>query len=147
MRPRIGITLELGAKGERRTNFLDLAYAKAVTAAGGLAAHFASIPSPEIIAESLGLVGGLVLTGGADIPPSFYREEINASVAIGPAERVEFDLRFFRAALKAGKPILAICPGMHSGMRTPHLPGAIENTENNPGNSSESPGRMDFRVP
>jgi putative glutamine amidotransferase len=55
---------------------------------------------------------GLVLTGGADIHPSFYGEEINAPITLSPDQRTEFDLNIFRAAQNAGKPILAICHGM-----------------------------------
>ncbi len=111
-RPRIGITLEMSAKGERRTNFLDLSYAKSVFAAGGLPVHFPSIPHPGMIHEIVEWIDGLVLTGGADISPSFYGEEVKAPVSLGPTERVEFEIELFQAALKAKKPILAICHGM-----------------------------------
>ena len=74
MKPRIGITLELSEKGEKRTSFLDLAYAECVKDAGGISLHFPPLPSVEFIPEALSLIDGLVLTGGADINPSFYRE-------------------------------------------------------------------------
>jgi putative glutamine amidotransferase len=112
MRPRIAVTLEMNLKGNRRINYLDLAYAEAVEMAGGQALHFPSLPSSETISEILSIVDGLVLTGGADIHPSFYGQEIQASVRIGPAERTEFDLALFHGARRAGKPILAICHGM-----------------------------------
>lgn len=111
-KPRIGITLELSAKGERRTNFLDLAYAAAVTVAGGMPLHFPSIPDPGMIREIVEWVDGLVLTGGADIHPSFYREEVHPLAFLGPKERVDFDIQLFQATLKAKKPILAICHGL-----------------------------------
>lgn len=112
MKPRIGITLELGQKGEKRTSFLDLAYAECVKEAGGIPLHFPPLPSVEFIPEALSLIDGLVLTGGADINPSYYREEISAPVILSPDQRTDFDLALFQAALKGDKSILAICHGM-----------------------------------
>ncbi len=112
MKPRIAITMELSAKGERLTHFLNQAYAQAVEEAGGKALYFPPFPSPEMITETLSMIDGLVLTGGADIHPSYYGEEIVAPVFPSPTQRTDFDLGFFKAALKAGKAILAICHGM-----------------------------------
>ena len=112
MKPRIAITLELSAKGERRLNFLDLAYAECVERAGGLPLYFPSLPSPEFVDEAVAMIDGLVLTGGADIHPSYYGEEISAPIILSPNQRTDFDLHLFQASLKAGKPILAICHGM-----------------------------------
>ncbi len=112
MAPRIAITLELTAKGERRTNFLDLAYAECVARAEGIPLHFPSIPSSDFIKDALALIDGLVLTGGADIHPSYYGETVSAPVVLSPEQRTNFDIALFRAAMEAGKPILAICHGM-----------------------------------
>jgi len=112
MKPRIGITLELGQKGEKRTSFLDLAYAECVKDAGGIPLHFPPLPADEFIQEIIPLIDGLVLTGGADINPSYYREEISAPVVLSPDQRTDFDLALFQAALSGGKAILAICHGM-----------------------------------
>jgi putative glutamine amidotransferase len=112
MRPRIAITLEVSAKGERLTHFLNQAYAQAIEEAGGKALYFPPFSSPGMMAETLSMIDGLVLTGGADIHPSYYGEEIVAPVFLSPTQRTDFDLEFFRAALQAGKAILAICHGM-----------------------------------
>ena len=112
MKPRIAITLEMSAKGEKLLNYLDLAYSQCVVEAGGMPVHFPSLPAREIIYESVSMIDGLVLTGGADLHPSFYGEEITAPISLSPDQRTEFDIQFFRAALKTGKAILAICHGM-----------------------------------
>jgi putative glutamine amidotransferase len=112
MKPRIGITLELSEKGGKRTSFLDLAYAECVKGAGGIPMHFPPFPSDEFIERIIPLIDGLVLTGGADLNPSYYREEVSAPVVLSPDQRTDFDLSLFRAALGAGKAILAICHGM-----------------------------------
>lgn len=112
MKPRIAITLELSAKGERCLNFLDLAYAECVEKAGGLPFNFPSLPSPTFMEEAAAMIDGLVLTGGADIHPSYYGEEISSPIMFSPNQRTDFDIHLFRASLKADKPILAICHGM-----------------------------------
>ncbi|MFH1756469.1 MAG: gamma-glutamyl-gamma-aminobutyrate hydrolase family protein [Pseudomonadota bacterium] len=112
MKPRIAITLEMSAKGERRLNFLDLAYAQCVAAAGGVPVHFPSLPAKEMIYDAVSRIEALVLTGGADIHPSYYGEEISAAISLSPDQRTDFDLAILQAAMSAGKAILAICHGM-----------------------------------
>lgn len=112
MKPRIAITLELGQKGKKRTSFLDLAYAQCVKEAGGIPLHFPPLPADGFIQEIIPQIDGLVLTGGADINPSYYREEVSPPVILSPDQRTDFDLTLFREALGWGKAILAICHGM-----------------------------------
>lgn len=104
--------MELTVKGERRINFLDLAYAQSVEEAGGMPVYFPSLPSSGMFTEAMSMIDGLVLTGGADIHPSYYGEEITAPISLSPDQRTDFDLGIFRSALNAGKAILAICHGM-----------------------------------
>ena len=112
MKPKIAITLELSVKEGNRLNYLNFAYAQAIEEAGGIPLYFPPLPLPEILEEAVRLSDGLVLTGGADIHPSYYGEKISAPISLSPNQRTEFDLQFFRAVLEAGKPILAICHGM-----------------------------------
>jgi putative glutamine amidotransferase len=152
MKPRIGITLELGQKGAKRTSFLDLAYAECVKDAGGIPLHFPPLPADEFIQEIIPLINGLVLTGGADINPSYYREEISAPVVLSPDQRTDFDLALFQAALSGDKAILAICHGMqivnvalggtlYQDIPT-KVPGAIEHR----GKKDSSPARHGVTV-
>jgi putative glutamine amidotransferase len=112
MKPKITITLELSVKEGNRLNYLNFAYAQAIEEAGGIPLYFPPLPLPEILEEAVRLSDGLVLTGGADIHPSYYGEDISAPIGLSPNQRTEFDLQFFHAVLEAGKPILAICHGM-----------------------------------
>jgi putative glutamine amidotransferase len=152
MKPRIGITLELSKKGEKRTSFLDLAYAECVKDAGGIPLHFPPLPKVEFIQGIIPLIDGLVLTGGADINPSYYREEISAPVVLSPDQRTDFDLALFQAALSGDKAILAICHGMqivnvalggtlYQDIPT-QVPGAIEHR----GKKDSSPARHGVTV-
>jgi len=102
----------MSTRKESRLNFLDLAYAQCVARAGGRPLHFPSLPGKEMISEAIAMIDGLVLTGGADIHPAYYGEEILAPLSLSPDQRTDFDLAIFRAAKHAGKPILAICHGM-----------------------------------
>jgi len=111
-KPCIGITMEMSAKKEKRLNFLDLAYAEAVERAGGKAIFLPSLTFPGGVKEICALIDGVVLTGGADINPSYYGEEINFPISLSPDQRTDFDLNFFKEAMNAGKAILAICHGL-----------------------------------
>ena len=47
------------------------------------------------------MIDGLVLTGGADLHPSYYGEKISAPMSLSPDQRTDFDLAILRAAYKA----------------------------------------------
>ena len=147
MKPRIAVTLELSEKGTRRLSFLDLAYADCIKEAGGIPLHFPPLPSPDYIREALSAIDGLVLTGGADIHPSFYGEKISAPVFLSPDQRTEYDLSLFRAVLLAGKAILAICHGMQimnvalGGTLYQDLPSQVAKTIAHRGERDSTPAR------
>jgi putative glutamine amidotransferase len=86
------------------------------------------------IEDSLDLVDGIVLSGGADIDPAHYGAERHPSVIDTHPERDEFELALAKAALERGTPILGICRGLqllnvaHGGtlhQHVPDLPGAL----------------------
>ncbi len=54
---------------------------------------------------------GLFLTGGADVDPSEYGEETLPECSTTQPYRDACDLALLKAALKLGKPVLAICRG------------------------------------
>ncbi len=110
MKPRIAITLEPSVKNGRALS--DLAYAQCVEEAGGIPFHLPPLSSPGFIPEALSMMDGLVLSGGADIHPSYYREEISSPGVLSPDQRTAFDLALVQGAMKANKSILAICHGM-----------------------------------
>ena len=104
--------MELSAKKEQLLNFLNLAYAEAVEEAGGNAIYLPTILSPSKLQEILSMTDGLIFTGGADIHPSYYGEQVSAPINLSPDQRTDFDLAILRAAMSAGKAVLAICHGM-----------------------------------
>jgi putative glutamine amidotransferase len=152
MKPRIAISLELSIKGKRRLNFLELGYAEGVEEAGGVPFYFPPIPSPGMIEEAISMVDGLVLTGGADIHPSYYGEEILAPISLSPRQRTDFDLAIFRAAMQRGKAILAICLGMQvvnvalGGTLIQDIPTQSPGSLLHRGEEESAPARHEVRV-
>ena len=84
-----------------------LAYSAAVAAAGGIPV-ITGEQCPEELAQ---LCDALLLTGGDDLDPELYGEEIfNDSVKPDP-QRTAFEVPLAKAFLENGKPILTICRG------------------------------------
>lgn len=82
-------------------------YPEAVAAAGGVPALCGEV-CPEDMAESC---DALMLSGGSDISPSYFGEEVlNDTVKVNP-HRDAYEMALTRAFLERGKPILAICRG------------------------------------
>ena len=98
MSPTIGVT---------RCGRLD-DYVASIEQAGGRVRVLEVTESPK---QLLGEIDGLLLTGGGDVDPVFYREDRHPSVEDAEPGRDEFELDLARRALDAGVPVLAICRG------------------------------------
>lgn len=107
MKPLIGITCSGEPDGSKY--YLSSQYVRAVEAAGGLSLL---VPwSPGLEAELVGRLDGLLLSGGGDVDPTFFKEEpLPVTGEISPA-RDACELELARLALAAGKPVLGICRG------------------------------------
>lgn len=82
-------------------------YTRSIALAGGVPVMLCM----ESAQEAADRFDGLLLSGGPDIDPKYFGEEIlNETVRINPA-RDEYELALIRAFLDAGKPILGICRG------------------------------------
>lgn len=150
MRPRVGIPPCLDASGRiragRRQHYLDVAYARAVSEAGGLPLL---LPWPAPPAALVDAVDGLLLPGGDDFPPgSPYPEGVVFDVA-APAQRA-FDEALLAEAQARGMPVLAVCYGMqllalHAGGRLhAHLP--LDVPDAGPHRLPEPDGRHGLRL-
>ena len=85
---------------------------------------FLKAADPEVMAVILPVVNekeaeqyaqlcdGLFLTGGADIHPSFYGEEIDGTTDTYDLTFDQSDLYLYHAFLKADKPVLGVCRGI-----------------------------------
>lgn len=86
-------------------------YINAVAKAGGIPVVLPLVTSPEMAAQVISAVDGVLFTGGEDFNPAWYGEEIiNSTVSVN-AVRDTSDIALVRAAKAAGKPILGICRG------------------------------------
>lgn len=93
------------------TTILPQTYTDAITKAGGIPLIIPTIDSEEQAAAILGKLDGILFSGGEDVGPSYYGEEVwNETVEVDTLRDCS-DFLLARAALAQGKPILAICRG------------------------------------
>jgi putative glutamine amidotransferase len=133
IRPVIGMCAALErarwSVWDLRAALLPYNYVEAVQRAGGLALMLpvdpATAEDPE---ETLALLDGLVLAGGADIDPSSYGQRAHAETVDTAPERDAFEIALTRAAIERDLPVLGICRGMQlinvarGGTLQQHLP-------------------------
>ena len=113
-RPLIGITsvYHIDEDSGSASTVTSFAYVEAVADNGGVPVILPTITSEEILLRYVEELDGLVLVGGADIPPDAYGQQPHETVRIMPKQRYNFERQFIPAWLSSGKPILGICLGM-----------------------------------
>jgi putative glutamine amidotransferase len=112
--PVIGITsvykVDEGTGREQTT--VNFAYVRAIAENGGAPVILPTVDDEIILKRYLQELDGLVLVGGADIPPSAYAEEPHESVRVLTSQRYDFERELIARWLKGGKPLLGVCLGM-----------------------------------
>lgn len=108
MQPWIGVTCSVDDEGYH----LGLAYVQAVEQAGGLAAALPCREDVERWISGLRRFDAILLSGGADLDPVYFGEEVTPENGAIQPERDRFELAVARYALSTGKPLLAVCRGM-----------------------------------
>lgn len=88
-------------------------YVRAVREAGGLPVVLPNTGgNAALVEEYLEVLDGLILPGGADIPPTEYGEEMHESVNLLDEDRFEFEKALTHAWIeRTDKPLLGICLG------------------------------------
>jgi putative glutamine amidotransferase len=112
--PVIGITSVYKADeatGNEQT-LVNFAYVRAVAQSGGVPVILPTVDSEMILQRYLEELDGLVLVGGADIPPSAYGQQPHETVVALTSQRYNFEGKLIARWLKSGKPLLGICLGM-----------------------------------
>jgi putative glutamine amidotransferase len=89
---------------------LPAEYVDSVRRAGGRV--FLVAPGEPDPSGLLGLVDGLVLTGGGDIDPSVWDGPSHETVYMTDSSRDSLELSLARLAVSRGLPLLAICRGV-----------------------------------
>lgn len=93
------------------TNLLPETYTNAIAAAGGVPVILATVDNPDAARSVMEKLDGLLLSGGEDVNPAWYGEEVLNSTVEFDSVRDRSDSLLLAAALQAGKPVLAICRG------------------------------------
>lgn len=110
-----GSTEKKGAEFSDTSLSLSLNYPKAIKAAGAMPWVLPCIPEPEIVAEGVRRCEGVLLTGGDDVQPSLYANDLSPGLqkTVHPAspERDLFELMLIEEVFRQRKPLLAICRG------------------------------------
>ncbi|MCE5195498.1 MAG: gamma-glutamyl-gamma-aminobutyrate hydrolase family protein [Nitrospiraceae bacterium] len=107
--PIIGITSDIAASGQKQLLKLNKEYADAVERAGGCPVILSPSKNIKTLAE---LIDALLIPGGGDLEPSYYKETNDFPLNIVSKERSDFEISLFHEIIKLRKPILGICYGM-----------------------------------
>ncbi len=113
-RPVVGITsvYKISKASGSASTSVGFAYVRAVAENGGVPVVLPTIDDEEVIERYVQDLDGLVLVGGADIPPAAYGQEPHETVKEIPKQRYDFERRLISLWLDSGKPILGVCLGM-----------------------------------
>jgi len=111
MRPVIGITTFVDRQDKSDYTSLNVNYSWSVEAAGGLPLLLPIPADAAVAADWLGLVDGLLFSGGADIAPTAYGAVPSRLVKRISSARDGFELALAALARERGLPMLGICRG------------------------------------
>ena len=112
MRPKIGITSWHCRDDEERLEAVLDGYSRAVVEAGGLPLILPiTHAEPTLVEAYLEAINGLIMTGGADIHPSFYGQIVLERCGEIDEERDRFEMELVHAARRRDLPLLGICRG------------------------------------
>lgn len=117
--PIIGVVLaltpedhELKAMPAYRFEFLKQHYYEAVEAAGAVAIAIPLTERLELAHSYCQIVDGILISGGEDINPELYGEQIHPLTKPKMPRRDHFEVALIRSAYALRKPILGICRGL-----------------------------------
>ena len=108
--PLIGISGSYAPEGVGSTT-LNTNYSQAISKAGGVPVIIPTVSSREEADAVLAMLDGIVFSGGEDLGPWLYGEEIYNETVFVDSVRDVSDVFLAKAALDSRKPILAICRG------------------------------------
>jgi putative glutamine amidotransferase len=153
MKPLIGITsyaeeIRWGVWTEEAA-LIPLSYVRAVERAGGR--PLVVPPSEDGLDETLGVLDGLILSGGGDLDPDLYGAAAHPETDAPRPERDQAELRLLQVALERDMPVLAVCRGSQlfnvarGGDLVQHLPDDLghERHKHEPGQFSDHGVRLD----
>lgn len=95
-----------------KTIALRQTYFNAIYDAGGIPVPLERTTDPAIIARYAADFDGFFFTGGVDVAPKYYGEEITGQGVEVDEARDAFEFALYEAVKDSGKPILGVCRGI-----------------------------------
>ena len=108
---KILISSQPYSDGKRNYVQINRNYAEAVRLAGAVP-FIAPYTDLEGVSELVEMSDAIILTGGHDVNPLIYGEELQKGILGISTERDDFDMRLIEEAIRVKKPMLGICRGM-----------------------------------
>lgn len=108
MKPIIGISVNY----KEQTSRIADAYVQAVQRAGGVPLLIPIMEDSATLELAVRQIDGLLLSGGADIDPSYFNEEAIPELGDVDSKRDFYDYTLIELARRYQIPILGICRGM-----------------------------------
>ena len=90
---------------------VNITYVHALERAGALPYPLPCLASDDNLARVVEMCDGFLFSGGGDVHPHRYGEEIKPTCGEITEARDELEMRLFQLAYASGKPILGICRG------------------------------------
>ena len=88
-------------------------FIRALNSLGAIAITLPSVTDDDgLLRDALSLCDGIIFTGGPDVRPSLFGEEIIPSCGAINDERDAFEIKLYKMAMEADKSILGICRGV-----------------------------------
>ena len=144
MRPIIGVTTyrEKTRWGvwDEQADVLPASYAQAIEAVGGIAVLLPPTADPARDAHDVvARLDGLIISGGADVSPSRYGDNVHQRTTGWREDRDAWELALLDAAGAGPLPVLGVCRGMQvmavhaGGQLDQHTPDIVGHDGHSPG--------------
>lgn len=106
-KPIIGIS----CSNSKLSSSVSKSYCDAVNRSGGIALMIPVCTDSMILREVVGCIDGIIMTGGGDIHPSYFGEEMVDECGVPDSVRDIYDIHLIKLAAQHCIPMLGICRG------------------------------------
>lgn len=106
-KPIIGIS----CSNSELSSSVSKSYCDAVNRSGGIAMMIPVCTDSMILREVVGCIDGIIMTGGGDIHPSYFGEEMVDECGVPDSVRDIYDIHLIKLAAQHCIPMLGICRG------------------------------------
>lgn len=94
-----------------RRSYVNEDYVQSVIRNGGIPFIIPFSEDEDVINEQMNFIDGLILSGGHDVSPRYYKEDPHQKLGGIYPERDEFDFMLLKKAEERNIPVLGICRG------------------------------------